>query len=95
MAYRVLTFLFLCCAASGAQAQTFHYVDGLDPNGYNWLALRMGPSYQAPWSPTKMGPGTLVSVLDQSREWMLVRLQASGETGWANARYIFCCRTLR
>lgn len=95
MTARILAFLFVCMAGSAAQAQTYHYVDGLDPNGYNWLALRMGPGFDAPWSPTKMGPGTLLSVLDRSREWLLVRVQSSGETGWANSRYIFCCRTLR
>ena len=80
---------------AASQAQTFHYVDGLDPNGYNWLALRVGPSYQAPWSPTKMPPGTLLTVLDRYGEWFHVQVQSSREIGWANARYVACCRTLR
>jgi hypothetical protein len=70
---------------------SYHYVTGLDPTGWNWLALRSRPSYQAPWSTTKMGPGTLLTVLGRQGEWLHVRLQ-NGETGWANSRYVSCCR---
>ncbi|MGP0059453.1 MAG: protein kinase domain-containing protein, partial [Beijerinckiaceae bacterium] len=70
----------------------YHYVTGLDPNGNNWLALRTAPSFQAPWSTTHMGPGTLLTVFERSGEWLHVRLQ-NGETGWANERYVACCTT--
>ncbi|MFI5011042.1 MAG: caspase family protein [Hyphomicrobiales bacterium] len=77
-------------AGQPGEAQ-FYYVTGLDPNGNNWLALRSSPSFQAPWSTTRMGPGTLLTVLERDGEWMHVRLQ-SGETGWANGKYLACCR---
>ena len=64
-------------------------VSGLDPNGNNWLALRNQPSFQSSWSPTRMGPGTIVSSFGRLREWRHVRL-ASGETGWANGRFLAC-----
>lgn len=86
---------FLLLTGASSQAQTFHYVDGLDPNGYNRLALRVGPSYQAPWSPTKMPSGTLLTVLDRYGEWYQVQVQSSRGIGWANARYVACCRTMR
>ncbi|MFI5012410.1 MAG: TIR domain-containing protein [Hyphomicrobiales bacterium] len=70
----------------------YYYVDGLDPNGYNWLALRFDPSPQSKWSDTHMGPGTLLTVLSQSGDYYYVRL-LSGETGWASVRYVKCCRT--
>ncbi len=66
-------------------------VGGLDPAGNNWLALRSAPTYQAPWSTTRMGPGTVVGVIGRAGEWVKVRL-ASGETGWANGKFLFCGR---
>lgn len=77
--------------ASAAEAGRFHYVTGLDPNGYNWLALRSAPDFLAPWSATRMGPGTLLTILDQNGGWYRVRLQ-TGEVGWANSKFIACCR---
>ena len=76
---------------SSAEIGRWHYVTGLDPNGNNWLALRRGPSFSAAWSPTRMGPGTPLKVTGRSGEWYAVTLQ-SGETGWANARFVACCQ---
>ena len=73
-------------------AASFHYVDGLDPKGDNWLALRSAPSFSAPWSATHMTPGTLLTVLNRTGEWLQVRLR-SGETGWANSKFVVCCRS--
>ncbi len=73
-------------------AGSYYYVTGLDPNGDNWLALRNAPSYSSAWSATRMGPGTLLTRLGQQGDWMNVRTQ-SGETGWANAKFIACCRS--
>ncbi len=72
--------------------QSYYYVTGLDPNGYNWLALRSAPSYSASFSTTHMAPGTLVTVLDRSGDFAHVRLQ-SGEEGWAGAKFLACCTT--
>ena len=92
-----------CCRSAGAAAAahqpgpppaaaSFHYVDGLDPKGDNWLALRSAPSFSAPWSATHMTPGTLLTVLNRTGEWLQVRLR-SGETGWANSKFVVCCRS--
>lgn len=70
---------------------TFYYVTGLDSNGDNWLALRTAPSFRAGWSQTRMGPGTLLTLLGREGDWLHVRL-LSGETGYAFARYVACCR---
>lgn len=93
---------YLACCRSGnaaplrQQASTtgssYHYVTGLDPKGDNWLALRSAPSSQAPWSQTRMGPGTLLKVTGTQGEWYRVTLQ-SGETGWASRQYVACCRS--
>ena len=64
-------------------------VGGLDPAGNNWLALRQAPNYQAAWSTTRMGPGTLVRPLGRAGAWVQVRL-ADGETGWANGKFLAC-----
>ncbi len=66
-------------------------VDGLDPNGDNWLALRSSPNGRAPWSDRHMGPGTPLFVLGNSGPWLHVRL-SSGETGWAFGQYVRCPR---
>lgn len=79
-------------SGTDSAAPSFYYVTGLDPNGNNWLALRTAPSFQAPWSTTHMGPDTLLTVIDRSGEWLQVRLQ-NGETGWANSKYVACCKT--
>jgi SH3-like domain-containing protein len=75
-----------------SDTSSYYYVTGLDPNGFNWLALRNAPSSQAPWSQTHMGPGTLVSVIERQGEWAHIRLQSNGETGWAHAKFLACCQ---
>ena len=71
---------------------SYYYVTGLDPYGDNWLALRDQPSFNSSWSPyVRMGPGTPVSVIGSSGEWLRVRL-LSGDVGWANSQYLACCR---
>ena len=64
-------------------------VGGLDPAGNNWLALRQAPNYQAAWSTTRMGPGTLVRRLGRAGDWVHVRL-TDGETGWAKGKFLSC-----
>ena len=39
-----------------------------------------------------MGPDTLLSVTGRQGNWAQMKLR-TGETGWASARYIACCRT--
>ena len=75
-------------AAAGGLGGTC-VVAGLDPAGNNWLALREQPSFQSPWSATRMGPGTPLAPLERYGIWLHVRLR-SGETGWANARFVRC-----
>lgn len=71
---------------------SYHYVTGLDPNGWNWLAFRSAPSAQAEFSSTiQLGPDTPVTVLEQSGDYSRIRLR-TGETGWAGTRYLTCCR---
>ena len=77
--------------SNAAPAGYYYYVDGLDQKGFNWLALRSAPNSNAPWSKTQMRPGTLLTVLSRSGDYYNVRLR-SGETGWASARYVFCCK---
>lgn len=76
--------------APPAAETSFHYVDGLDPNGDNFLALRSAPA-GAGHRLAKMGAGTLLQVLGKRGNWMNVRTR-DGVTGWAHGRWIFCCR---
>lgn len=70
----------------------YHYVTGLNPNGFNWLALRVGPSFRSTWSETiKIPPQTLLTKRGEQGEWMNVVLP-SGEAGWVRSRYVACCR---
>jgi PAN domain-containing protein len=79
-------------AAESNDSTLYHFVTGLDPNGFNWLALRVAPSFHATWSPTvKIAPDTLLKRLGDQGEWMNVAL-ASGDTGWVRARFVACCR---
>ena len=64
--------------SNAAPAGYYYYVDGLDPKGFNWLALRSAPNSNAPWSKTQMRPGTLLTVLSRSGDYYNVRLR-SGE----------------
>lgn len=75
---------------AGGRTAEFHYVDGLDPYGDNFLALKTAPRINAQRI-AKLGPGTLLQVLDSSGDWRLVRL-LDGRTGWAHGRWIYCCR---
>lgn len=69
---------------------TYHYVDGLDPNGDNFLALRTEPAGRGRRI-DKMGPGTLLEVTGQDGPWLRVRL-TDGRIGWAHSNWIRCCR---
>lgn len=68
-----------------------HYVDGLDPSGDNWLALKAAPNVKSKRL-RKMGPGTRLQVLNQSGNWLRVRLD-DGAEGWAYSKYVACCVT--
>ena len=71
---------------------TYQYVTGLDPGGWNWLALRNAPEVSAEWSKTiQIGPDTPLTVIGQSGDFTKVRLR-SGETGWVTALHVGCCR---
>lgn len=74
--------------------ESFHYVSGLDPQGDNWLALRSHPSVQRGALLMKMPPDTLLTIVDREGTWLRVRLR-TGETGWAHAGYIACCKESR
>lgn len=71
---------------------SWHYLVGLDPRGDNFLALKTAPHVNAERI-RKMGPETLLEVLDRNGSWLKVRTQ-DGAVGWAYGRYIACCRTL-
>jgi hypothetical protein len=71
----------------------FYYVGPVFPPD-PWLALRSEPSSTAGYRITKMPEGTLFRRLDVRGEWYKVQLQ-DGQTGWANSRWIKCCRYLR
>ena len=70
-----------------------YYLVGLDPSGDNWLALRSDPSTTRGRILRKMGPDTLLKVLDRRGKWFRVRL-LSGEQGWAYSGFIACCREI-
>ena len=79
----VCVFLLLLLGAAPASAD---YVGGLNPNGDNYLSLRDGPS--TGYSEIlRMGPDTIVTVLERQGDWRLVKLE-DGTTGWAFSRYI-------
>jgi Bacterial SH3 domain len=81
----------LVATASSPQPQEFdscYFVTGL---GGKRLALRSEPSFQGRQS-NHMAPNTKLTLLERNGEWMHVRLQ-SGETGWANARYLETCHS--
>ncbi len=59
---------------------------GLDPNGDNYLSLRTGPGSKYR-EITRMGPGTVVEVLESKGAWRRVRLE-DGTVGWAFGKYI-------
>ena len=77
-----------------AVATSYYYVTGLNPNGDNFLSLRSGPGGGAgPATELKrMGPNTLLTLLETRGQWLHVRL-LDGQTGWAFSRYVACCRT--
>ena len=74
-------------------ATSYYYVTGLNPNGDNFLSLRSGPGGGAGTAAElkRMGPNTLLTLLETRGQWMHVRL-LDGQTGWAFSRYVACCR---
>lgn len=62
------------------------YVTGLNPQGDNYLSLRNGPGGGF-GEILRMGPDTVVTVLERRGDWRRVRLE-DGTTGWAFGRYI-------
>lgn len=88
----------LCCRDEGARgnapaepARMVHYVDGLDADGDNFLALRTEPSSRSGRRIDRMPPGTELEVLGRSGAWLNVRLE-DGRSGWAHGKWIRCCR---
>ena len=75
-----------------APAQSFqplqfsHRVQGLDPNGDGFLALRNGITSNAARI-AKMGEGTQLNVLQQNGAWYFVQTEA-GMQGWAHSNWI-------
>jgi hypothetical protein len=63
-----------------------HVVQGLDPNGDGFLALRAGTTGNAPRL-AKMGEGTRLRFLGQEGAWMHVTTE-TGLTGWAHTNWI-------
>ena len=80
--------------APAPAAASYYYVTGLDPYGDNFLSLRSGPGGVAGTAAElkRMGPNTLLTLLETRGKWMHVRL-LDGETGWAYSKYVACCRT--
>lgn len=70
----------------------YSYIVGLDPAGDNFLALRSEPSLQRGVRLMKMGPDTVFDVISTQGDWRQIKLR-TGESGWAYARYIACCKT--
>ena len=62
------------------------YVSGLNPRGDNFLSLRDGPGSGFD-EIVRMGPDTVVTVLERRGDWRRVRLE-DGTTGWASGRFI-------
>lgn len=67
-------------------AQFSHRVQGLDPNGDGFLALRAGITSGAPRI-AKMAEGTRLNVLQQNGNWYFVQTE-TGMQGWAHANWI-------
>jgi hypothetical protein len=67
-----------------------HYVDGLNPNGDNFLSLREGPNKKST-ELYRMTSGTLLQVLEYQGDWAYVKLLEEGITGWARSKWIKCC----
>jgi|GEM_PF-4626779 len=70
----------------------YHYVDGLDPDGDNFLALREGYTPGSLRLAT-MESGTLLEVVEEQGVWRRVIL-SDGSEGWAHSNWIACCKTL-
>ena len=80
-----LTLLFALLLAPVLPAHA-DYVSGLNPRGDNYLSLRNGPGGGF-GEILRMGPDTVVTVLERRGDWRRVRLE-DGTTGWAFGRYI-------
>lgn len=62
------------------------YVTGLDPNGDNYLSLRLGPGANFR-EILRMRPDTTVVIRASRAGWLHLAL-AGGQSGWASAKYI-------
>jgi hypothetical protein len=74
----------------GASGATRWFVDGLDPNGDNWLALKAGPALSTRRL-GKLPPGELLIVSEARGDWKRVTTQ-NGQQGWVHRKYVSCCR---
>ena len=70
--------------------RNYHYVTHLDPNGDNFLALKVAPDVKSTRI-MKMGPNTLLDVVGRRGPWLQVVL-TTGQSGWAYGKYVECCR---
>ncbi|MGI9520346.1 MAG: YARHG domain-containing protein, partial [Hyphomicrobiaceae bacterium] len=68
----------------------FHYVGGLNPEGDNFLALKLSPNLRSRRI-AMMGPGTLLTITKERGVWKQVRLR-DGASGWAHGNWIKCCK---
>jgi hypothetical protein len=82
--YRGFLLLGLAFVSGPALAD---YVGGLNPYGDNFLALRQYPSARSRLI-ARLGPNTIVEVLDADGVWRYVRTQ-DGLIGWAHGNWIF------
>lgn len=82
--YRGFLLMVLALVTSPALAD---YVGGLNPYGDNFLALRQYPNARSRLV-ARLGPNTIVEVLDADGVWRYVRTQ-DGLIGWAHGNWIF------
>jgi hypothetical protein len=77
--------------SNSREIKTYHYLVGLRPTGDNYLSLRRSPLIRDDNEIVRMGPDTLLTVVDRQGEWLYVRT-LNGQMGWANGKYVACCR---
>ena len=75
--------MVLVLLPSAAMAE---YVGNLNPKGDNFLTLRQYASAKSK-SLSRMGPDTIVEVLDRDGDWLYVET-SDGRLGWAFSKYI-------
>ena len=77
-----------------AQAQSYHYIVGLNPRGDNFLALRSEPDGNG-YRIAKLGPETLLFPTGaRAGRWLqveVVNTAHAGLYGWVFDRYVACC----